>query len=301
MEVGQKWLEITIFLGAIIMSEIYVCEARYLWWAGGYVADDCSGKGFYCGHFLLCRSHHPPLLSLSLSASPPSHYLWVAKTILQKPMFQSIQQQKVPLWWLLLWRMCGNNFTSPKKKLLKGEICLWALQGVRGVHPERGGWYSGRTSTFSSSSWLFTSCQVMLDDHILKAQTMHSSAYIKPFEEEMKEWEDKLISMQVSVKLFQVNRSTSFNFSSTGHSGRLVTLPRVLAVPRADLQQRGHHEADACWGEEVQQGEHRLKITFPRPAIVPSHTRLTVSGGTSWPRRCPTHGCSRLPASLTCW
>ena len=39
----------------------------------------------------------------------------------------------------------------------------------------------------------------MLDDHILKAQTMHSSAYIKPFEEEMKEWEDKLISMQVSV------------------------------------------------------------------------------------------------------
>ena len=44
---------------------------------------------------------------------------------------------------------------------------------------------------------MFTSCQVMLDDHILKAQTMHSSAYIKPFEEEMKEWEDKLISMQV--------------------------------------------------------------------------------------------------------
>ena len=39
----------------------------------------------------------------------------------------------------------------------------------------------------------------MLDDHILKAQTMHSSAYIKPFEEEMKEWEDKLISMQVET------------------------------------------------------------------------------------------------------
>ncbi|XP_059095302.1 dynein axonemal heavy chain 3-like [Tigriopus californicus] len=38
--------------------------------------------------------------------------------------------------------------------------------------------------------------QQMLDDHILKAQTMHSSAYIKPFEEEMREWEEKLISMQ---------------------------------------------------------------------------------------------------------
>ena len=43
------------------------------------------------------------------------------------------------------------------------------------------------------------SIQVMLDDHILKAQTMHSSAYIKPFEEEMKEWEDKLISMQAHL------------------------------------------------------------------------------------------------------
>ena len=43
---------------------------------------------------------------------------------------------------------------------------------------------------------IFPILQVMLDDHILKAQTMHSSAYIKPFEEEMKEWEDKLISMQ---------------------------------------------------------------------------------------------------------
>ena len=42
----------------------------------------------------------------------------------------------------------------------------------------------------------------MLDDHILKAQTMHSSAYIKPFEEEMKEWEDKLISMQEHITLW---------------------------------------------------------------------------------------------------
>ena len=43
----------------------------------------------------------------------------------------------------------------------------------------------------------------MLDDHILKAQTMHSSAYIKPFEEEMRLWEDKLISMQVNNCLLQ--------------------------------------------------------------------------------------------------
>lgn len=38
--------------------------------------------------------------------------------------------------------------------------------------------------------------QVMLDDHILKAQTMRGSPYVKAFEEEMQNWESKLISMQ---------------------------------------------------------------------------------------------------------
>jgi hypothetical protein len=40
---------------------------------------------------------------------------------------------------------------------------------------------------------------------------MHSSAYIKPFEEEMKEWEDKLISMQVSPSSFSSNSSVQGN------------------------------------------------------------------------------------------
>ncbi|KAG8302480.1 Dynein heavy chain 3, axonemal [Homalodisca vitripennis] len=38
--------------------------------------------------------------------------------------------------------------------------------------------------------------QVMLDDHILKAQTMRGSPYVKPFQSEMQQWEEKLISMQ---------------------------------------------------------------------------------------------------------
>lgn len=44
--------------------------------------------------------------------------------------------------------------------------------------------------------------QVMLDDHILKAQTMHGSVYIKPFEEEMDAWEKKLILMQEILDLW---------------------------------------------------------------------------------------------------
>lgn len=38
--------------------------------------------------------------------------------------------------------------------------------------------------------------QVMLDDNILKAQTMRGSPYVKAFETEMQQWEEKLISMQ---------------------------------------------------------------------------------------------------------
>jgi Dynein heavy chain, N-terminal region 2 len=41
--------------------------------------------------------------------------------------------------------------------------------------------------------------QLLLDDHVIKAQTMKGSPFIKPFEEEMNEWEAKLSSMQAII------------------------------------------------------------------------------------------------------
>lgn len=38
--------------------------------------------------------------------------------------------------------------------------------------------------------------QVLLDEHTQKVQTMRGSPYVKPFEAEIRTWEEKLLSMQ---------------------------------------------------------------------------------------------------------
>ncbi|XP_008197222.2 dynein axonemal heavy chain 3 [Tribolium castaneum] len=50
--------------------------------------------------------------------------------------------------------------------------------------------------------------QLLMDDHLLKAQTMRGSPYVKPFEAEMQAWEQKLISMQDILEAWLMCQST---------------------------------------------------------------------------------------------
>lgn len=79
--------------------------------------------------------------------------------------------------------------------------------------------------------------QVMLDDHILKAQTMRGSPYIKPFEVEMQSWEEKLIMMQdileqwltVSFKITVIHLDSTIRLF-------FWIVPRNVDVPRTNIQ-----------------------------------------------------------------
>jgi hypothetical protein len=96
--------------------------------------------------------------------------------------------------------------------------------------------------------------QLLMDDHLLKAQTMRGSPYVKAFETEMQEWEHKLISMQDILEAWLMVRVGVLYF-------RVVIfgeVSRYLDVFGTHLQLGGHHETDAHRSQELQTGRQSV-------------------------------------------